>query len=388
MKTSARLWVASLACLIAAGCATAPPSPAPLVADLFQDSRFQAPSEAVDTSRLFALSAPMNAYLNSEIFRGEVSRKGAEMGLVDALYDRQRLQLEYDGSITRDAAATFAAKRGNCLSLVIMTAAFAKALKLDIAFQDVQIDTEWSRSGNLYVGNTHVNLSVVTPSTLNSNNGESMNRITIDFVPPPQAGQQRMTRITENMIVAMYMNNRAAEEFSKARLDDAYWWARGAVEREPGFVAGYNTLAVVYQKRGEHVLAERVYKRALALAPEDTVLMTNLVPLLAQMGKTAEAQAWAARAASLEPEPPFHFFERGMLAMQTGRYAEARQMFGREVRRSPYNHEFHYWLAMAHLRLGEARAARTEMAIALDNSTNVDASARYSSKLAALRELK
>jgi Tfp pilus assembly protein PilF len=388
MKNPVRLWAASLVCLFAAGCASAPPAPRPYVADLFHDARFGAPSEPVSTERLFALSAPMTAYLNSEIFRGEVQRKGAEMGLVDALYDRQSLRLDYDGSATRDAAATFAAKRGNCLSLVIMTAAFAKALKLEIAFQDVQIDTEWSRNGELYVGNTHVNLSVVTPSTLNTNNGESLNRITIDFVPPPQAGQQRMTRISENMIVAMYLNNRAAEEFSHQRLDNAYWWARAAVEREPNFVAGYNTLAVVYQKRGEQALAERVYKRALALAPNDTVLMTNLAPLLAQMGKTAESRALAARAASLEPEPPFHFFERGMLAMENGRYAEARQMFGREVRRSPYNHEFHYWLAMAHLRLGEARAARDEMAIALNNSTSTDASARYSSKLAALRAMK
>ncbi len=116
--------------------------------------------------------------------------------------------------------------------------------------------------------------------------------------------------------------------------------------------------------------------------------MTNLIPLLAQLGKHDESRALAARAASLEPEPPYFYFERGMNAMEAGRYADARQLFRREVRRAPYNHEFHYWLGMAHLRLGEARAARDQMAIALDNSTSVDASRRYSSKLAALRALK
>ena len=184
------------------------------------------------------------------------------------------------------------------------------------------------------------------------------------------------------------MNNRAAEELASGRLDDAYWWARSAVQREPALVNAYNTLAIVYQRRGEKALAERVYKRALARAPEDTVLMTNLVPLLAQLGKHEESRALTALAASLEPEPPYFHFERGMQAMASGKFAEARQMFRREVRRSPYNHEFHYWLALAHLQLGEERAARDQMAMALDNSTNVDASRRYASKLAALRTLK
>ena len=128
--------------------------------------------------------------------------------------------------------------------------------------------------------------------------------------------------------------------------------------------------------------------RALVQAPENTMIMTNLVPVLASLGKTEESKALAARAASLEPEPPFFFFEKGMKAMEDNKFADARHWFGREVRRDPYNHEFHYWLAIAHLRLGEANAARNEMTLALNNSTSLDASARYSSKLAALRALK
>lgn len=376
-----------LACLLGAGCATAPPGRAPQVTDLFHDQHFAPPSENVGASQLFAMSAPMTAYLNSQAFRAALRRKGPEMGLVEALYQKDALQLDYDATITRDAAATFASKRGNCLALVIMTAAFAKALDLDIVFNDVQIDTEWSRSGGLYVGSTHVNLSVAAPLAATFTGNKGSNRITIDFVPPPDAGQRRMHPLSENMIVAMYMNNRAAEELASARVDNAYWWARAAVLQDPTFISGYNTLGVVYQKRGARELAERVFKRALARQPEETLLMRNLAPLLAQMGKTEEARVLAARAASLEPEPPFFYLESGIKAMEAGNYAEARKLFAREVRRSPFSHEFHYWLALAHLRLGEARAARDEMAIALENSNSPDASKRYSSKLAALKSL-
>ena len=263
MAYQLRLWAATLACLLASACATAPPAPPPLpLADLFSNARFAAPSQPVGADALFELSAPMAAYLNSKKFRSAVRKKGAEMGLVDALYDKQGLQLDYDASSTRDAAETFAARRGNCLSLVLMTAAFAKALKLDVTFQEVRLDPEWSRTGQLYIGSSHVNLNIV--SSLLSTSSQPPNALTIDFIPPRQAGRQRTTVISENMIVAMFMNNRAAEELAVGRLDNAYWWARSAVMHEPRFVPAYNTLGVVYQKRGYDELAERVYTRRLA----------------------------------------------------------------------------------------------------------------------------
>ena len=67
------------------------------------------------------------------------------------------------------------------------------------------------------------------------------------------------------------------------------------------------------------------------------------------------------------------------------RYADAKALFAREVKRSPYYHEFHFWLAIAHLRLGEKSAADKEMTRAVDTSTSEDATKLYSTKLAILR---
>ena len=51
--------------------------------------------------------------------------------------------------MTRNAAEAFDARSGNCLSLVIMTAAFAKELGLPVRYQNVFVDEAWSRSGDL-----------------------------------------------------------------------------------------------------------------------------------------------------------------------------------------------------------------------------------------------
>ena len=64
-------------------------------------------------------------------------QRGPQQGLVDALYSKGQLKLEYDSAMTRNAAQAFEARAGNCLSLVIMTAAFAKHLGLPVRYQSV-----------------------------------------------------------------------------------------------------------------------------------------------------------------------------------------------------------------------------------------------------------
>jgi Flp pilus assembly protein TadD len=382
MNTSSRLLLAISALLLAGGCATAPP-PMQASADLFNDAGFKAPAQPIRADQLFALSAPMKAHLDSAEFRAQMRAAGPQQGLFNALYKKGELKLEYDATVTRDAGATFAAKKGNCLSLVIMTAAFAKALDIDFNFQTVQVEEQWSRSGSIYVSSTHVNLSL--PIRSDASRTRTENSLTIDFLPPEDANYFHSQHIDEQTIVAMFLNNRAAEELAANRLDEAYWWARAAIDKAPAFVVPYNTLGVIYQRHGDLALAERVYKRALERDTEDTIVMNNLVPVLARLGKAEESKALAERLARIEPFPPFYYFQLGMKAMSAGRYSEAKSLFAREVKRSPYNHEFHFWLAIAHLRLGEPRAADAEMTLALDTSTNADATKVYSTKLAYLR---
>ena len=383
MKTAIRLLLA-LCSLLLAACA-APPPPMPPAADLYSDATFRAPSQPVRSDQLFALSPAMRAHLDTPHFRAQMRSAGPQRGLVDALYKKGELKLEYDASVTRDAAATFEAKKGNCLSLVIMTAAFAKALGLEVQFQTVLVDEQWSRSGDIYVSSTHVNLSLPPKRDEVGTYSRGGSVLTIDFLPSEDANRYMTQPIDEQTIAAMFLNNRAAEELAANHLDEAYWYARAAIERNPAYVVAYNTLGVVYQRHGDLVLAERVYKRALEREREDTIVMNNLVPVLAHLGKADESKALAARLKQIEPTPPFFYFQKGMKAMSAGNYADAKAMFQREVKRSPYYHEFHFWLALAHWRLGEARSADDEMKIAVDTSTNDDATRLYSTKLNFLR---
>jgi tetratricopeptide (TPR) repeat protein len=378
--------LALLLCLLLAGCASSPRERAQDLAPLLHDAAFAPPSEPVGSAGLFALSPAMRAYLKSPRFATYLRQRGSDQGLVDALYEKGELQIEYDSTMTRTAAQTYAARSGNCLSLVIMTAAFAKELGMPVRYQSVEVADTWSRQGGLYLVSSHVNLSLGRRATdLHGNAGERM--LTIDFLPPQDMTGYRTRAIEERDIVAMYLNNRAAEALVQDRIDDAYWWARAAVLEHPGAGMAYNTLGVVHHRRGDVARAERALRVALELEPDSLAPMQNLLPLLETLGRSAEAQALAARIARLNPEPPYHFFDEGMKAWAAGDYRKAKALFAREVKRAPESDEFHLWLALAHLRLGETAPAREQLALARETSTRPDTRERYEAKLAQLKAL-
>jgi tetratricopeptide (TPR) repeat protein len=102
-------------------------------------------------------------------------------------------------------------------------------------------------------------------------------------------------------------------------------------------------------------------------------------------GQTAAALELTRKLASMEPEPPFGYYKRGIAAINMGDYRSARDLFAKEVARAAYYHEFHFWLAVAYMGLGDMENAREHMAIAADNSTTRKDRDLYSAKLDRLR---
>jgi len=386
MKPWAMLWCAVAFCV--SGCATQTPAQRALASELFHDQLFKAPAAPIDTASIFALSDRMRDYLKHNLGqRGSV--QDTRRALFDALYTRDQLKLEYDSAMTRNAAQTFDARAGNCLSLVIMTAALARELNFTVQFQQIYMDESWSRSGNLYFASNHVNLVLGKKRTsyLDGYQVNNANALTVDFIPIPPKARETARLLEEPTIVAMYLNNRAAELLSAGSIDDAYWAARQAVQADPAFMNAYNTLAVIYQNHGNPMQAEQTLRHALRYAPNNTIYLSNLAQTLDSLQRPAEAAAVRERLARIEPFPPFYFFHLGQEAMQVGDYQRARNLFERELERAPDYHEFHYWLAVSHYQLGNLRAADQHMKKALENSTTRGHHDLYAAKLDHIRAL-
>jgi len=181
----------------------------------FDDASFAPSTQPLDPADVFKLTPAMLDYIDNEIL--PLSRKkGLAEALTDALYTRSKLQLEYEASMTRNAAEAFEARQGNCLSLVIMTGAFARAMGLNVVFQQASIDEMWTRSGDMYFMSGHVNLQLDRPFSETVARVDRYRTFTIDFLPQEDTAGLRIRPIHENTVLAMYMNNRAATRSSSA----------------------------------------------------------------------------------------------------------------------------------------------------------------------------
>jgi Tfp pilus assembly protein PilF len=378
--------LALLALALLSACA-AVPLPARAPAELLPDAEFGPPSMAVHAGEALALSPSMQHYLRERI-HPLARRVGPRAALAMALLDSGQLLLEYDASHTRNAAEAFEARAGNCLSLVLMTSALARALDVQVAYQRVDGDASWSRSGDLMAYSGHVNLVLGGGNPGRYAGRQWDSAMVVDFLPSAEVSGHRSHFIDEATVLGMFLNNRAAEALAAGRLDDAYAWVRGALHEAPRLVAAWNTLALVHRRRGDDTRAEQALAQALAAEPDNTRVLANLIGLLDHQGRAADAAPWRARLAVLEPVAPFLWFQRGLDALQHSRWAEARDAFAQELARDPFNHEFHAQMAQAQARLGDLAAVRRHLALARDTSPTPQQQGLYRAKLDRLSALR
>ncbi|MDP3821628.1 MAG: tetratricopeptide repeat protein [Burkholderiales bacterium] len=380
MKTAAAL----LLSLGLVACASAPPMPP--AAGLFRDELFAAPSVPIVPAEAMAVSPAMRQYLAEKILSGPrfLDRK---QQLIDALYRKDELLLEYDAAVTRTAAQAFDARSGNCLALVLMTAAFAREMGLSLRFQSVLGEDSWDRSGDIVVSVGHVNLTLSDRPPQNGIGIMDTGQLTIDFVAPRNPRALRMRVIQEHTVIAMFLNNRAVEALTQGQVDDAYWWTREAIAKDPELLSAYITLGVIYRNRQRPELAEQVLLRVAEREPGNTNAMSNRALVLRDLGRHAEADALVRELERLDPHPPFSYFNKGMAALRERRFEAARGLFTKEVDRAPYHHEFQFWLAITYLELHDAARATEHLTKAMEVSTTRKDHDLYAAKLGRLKAL-
>jgi Tfp pilus assembly protein PilF len=371
-------WSILLVCAVLSAC-TSQPNIQSRPDLLFNAEAFLARSAPVDID-VFALSDAMRRFLQSEI-GPQLRRKGRLVGLIDALQNRAQLKLEFDSAVTRTAAEAFELRAGNCISLVIMTAALAKEIGLLVYYQRVYADETWSRDGDILFRNGHVNLILRQRLGDWNMSSDHSRQITVDFLPPEDVRGYRTGPIEERTAIAMFMNNRAAESLARGQLDDAYWWAREAILHDGGLVNAYNTLGVVYRRHGNLDEAERVYRLLLAREPDNPTVISNLAAVLTTAGQSDAAQALLQKLHRIEPYPPFHFLDQAQVALKRGDFRAAIGLFNRELARDPSYHAAHFGLAVAYFKLGDFASAREHLTIAMENSTTRGDHELYAAKL-------
>ncbi|OYU76417.1 MAG: hypothetical protein CFE45_31605 [Burkholderiales bacterium PBB5] len=221
------------------------------------------------------------------------------LALAESLQPGGGLALRYDASRTRTASEAFAVRAGNCLSLVLMTAALAREAGLEVRFQQALGSPLVTREEDLVLLSGHVNVVLDAPRPRREWNVTQVQPdprgLQIDFVPEDDLRGLRLVAISEPRVRAMFMSNRAAEALLAQQPAQAYAWAREAVLPDPPYWPALNTLGVVYQRAGHLDEARAAYAHALAQDSQNQAALGNLDQMLRRAVATSASPAEQAR---------------------------------------------------------------------------------------------
>lgn len=93
------------------------------------------------------------------------------------------------------------------------------------------------------------------------------------------------------------------EYMRKQEMDLALIKLKRAVEQDPELVAAQSSIAYVYASTGQSAQAEKHYRKALALDPDDASVRNNFGVFLCGQGKITEAQRYFVEAATSKSYP-------------------------------------------------------------------------------------
>ena len=296
------------------GCAIAPASTGglPWRDDAFQFDRAHV---AVGKEDLFRLDPALLGQLQAPQFQQLPSAQRLQQ-MLTLIFGADRKGFRYATQST-PAAQTWQKRRGDCLSLTILTYAAARAAKLAAVMQEVQVPLQYDRRGNYDHVGRHVNLLLRVPHGSPAEDPLRTRDVVIDFEPTLLSGQ-RGRPLTDEAVLARYYNNRGVEFLNAGDRAAAYAWFKAAIEADRLFAASYGNLAVLYRAAGFANDAESLLRQVLVLGDEPAVALHSLHDLLLAQGRDAEARIYAARLEARRESDPYYWIGLGARHLEAG----------------------------------------------------------------------
>jgi tetratricopeptide (TPR) repeat protein len=383
---SNRAFLIALAALAAAGCASTPPEPLKPTAaqaaapapSLWLDSQFAYDPSLVTVKRedLFRLDPELEAKLaDPAMHEGRRLHR-----LLTTIFGPNLRAFGYVGGHSTIAAETWRNRKGDCLSLTVLTYSVARKLGMSAQMQEVQTAAIFDRRGQFDMVNQHVNVLFYKThlDLLEEFQGRD---VIIDFEPDFASGRKG-TPLNEDGIVARYYNNVAVESMAAGRFDVAYAHFRAAIAAQPDYASAYSNLAVLYRKAGHDTEAERLLRRAVALdSTNSDVALYELHRLLVDTDRPDEAREIARKLEARRAADPYYWTGLGLKHLQEGdpRAAIDALLKAREI--APGFSEIHRSLAIAYAQVGERTHANDELAALASVGAGADKVAMLRRKL-------
>ena len=347
--------------LVLGGCGTAPVTQAQLL-PLWLDSEFayQKSPKPLSAGDLFKLEPALVAELKAHKLTSTSVERRVRF-LISTVLESKNQPFSYRVGRSTVAAETWESRRGDCLSLTVLTYAIARELGLKATMQEVPVPTTFDRRGGIDYLVGHVNLFIDHAVANELNLSQAFGRgVIIDF--EPTIGSSRLgVELTESMMLARYLNNLGAEALSRVDRKQAYAHFKAAMVADPMFWPAQTNMAGLYRSAGYDLAAENMLLWVASHAGSPDTALRGLQHMMAAQGRTAEAANYQAQLSARQALDPYHWIAMGLAQYRAQDYRGAIDALERAQSLTTGFVEIHRYLALAYWHNGQANKAKAQL---------------------------
>ncbi len=350
--------------ILICGCSAAPKA-VEFQAEMWEDERFAYDVALVTVTErsLFAIDADLVRSLRADPIFTQGNQATRTAHLLSLIFGPDLKAFAYAGGHSTQAADTWSARRGDCLSLSVLSVALARALEVPVQIQEVRVPANFDRRDGVDFLNRHVNVLVSNERELRAM-GRTLpaGYIVIDF--EPQIGTRRKgDALDDRDVLARFYNNLAAEQLAKGQDRLAYAHFKAAILAKPAYAASYGNLAQLYLRAGLQTAAEKALLRAVELNDASGLALDSMHRLLLDQGREAEARTYELRLQMLREQDPYYWLGLGLDMLRQAQFLQAIGALERAQAMTRGFTEVHRHLAIAYWLAGKPHLARDQLAM-------------------------
>lgn len=355
--------------------------------DLYLDYQYLSlePIHIETEQEIFELDDGMRAMVQDKLINHYAAHQKARI-LLEHLFNDENIALSYDGNANVTAKQAYHNKTANCMSLTILAYALADEAGMNISFQEVDVPEYWVHNGQYSLLTGHVNLLVEESEDINKRVlwGEIATRI--DFDPFVAKKNFPSHTIEKHTLLAMFYNNKGAEEMLNSNYSLAYQYLKKATITDNQFSSAWGNLGVLYKLSGHYAMAESAYNHAINLNNKNLTSLGNLALLLNKQERYSEAKPIENFIHNARVKNPYYHALLGNEAFFKQSYYQAIEHYKKAIQIDDEQHEFYFGLAKAYYKQDKLVLSTRAMKKAVLLTKTKDTKKQYIAKLNFLRD--
>ena len=287
---------------------------------------------------------------------------------------------------TLTASQALSTGEGNCLSLAILTTAFAKLGSVEVGYQLIDSSPVFQNVGNTIEKGIHVRSKLYPVHSIDSKLGLLGGGIMVDYFPTEVDTKRFLGNLSEKEFIASYYQNIASDYLQLGDYNNSYWYALKSFEYAPDSVNGANLMAVIFKRVGQTEKAERIYQYAINSDIKHLSLLKNYRQLLKEQNRLEEVEEITQRIARFDDPSPYSWLQLADTAYNDKELNEAKRYYKKAIEMAPYLQYGYLGLAKVYYLQGNYKSSKIMLENARDNNYSAINESIYDAKLLALQK--